>query len=59
MKCPFRKKIIHKPEIRNGYYPIYPQDVTEYMDCYENDCPFYEMGFCRRIKKAEEKHEDA
>ena len=51
MKCPFRKIVIHKPEVHDGYYKRYAQDIEEYPDCYEDECPFYEWkSKCKRSK---------
>ena len=41
MKCPYRKKIIHKPEHTEGFITYYAADIEEYADCCESKCPFY------------------
>lgn len=41
MKCPYRKRIIHKPEHTEGYVTYYAEDIEEFADCCESKCYFY------------------
>lgn len=41
MKCPYRTKVIHKPEDTEGYVKNFAEDVTEFCDCIKSECPFY------------------
>lgn len=41
MKCPYRTKVIHKPEQREWYLIKFAEDITEFCDCLKSECPFY------------------
>lgn len=41
MKCPYQTKVIHKPEDTEGYIKHFAEDITEFGDCYGNECPYY------------------
>lgn len=41
MKCPYQKRIIHKPEYTENYILHYAVDIEEFADCCKNECPFY------------------
>lgn len=42
MKCPYQKKVIHKPEFIDGFQTTrYAEDIIEFCDCLEKSCPFY------------------
>lgn len=40
MKCPYQKKIIHKPAITKDGVKC-SEDIAEFCDCMRLDCPFY------------------
>ena len=64
MKCPYQTRVIHKPEFTNGC--AYAEDVTEFCDCVQSECPFYytreykhkstrlTTGHCRRAERSGE-----
>lgn len=40
MKCPYQKKVIHKPVItENGIKAS--EDIAEFCECLKAECPFY------------------
>jgi len=41
MKCPYQTRVIHKPEYTEGYVKNFAEDITEFGDCLETECPFY------------------
>ena len=41
MKCPYQTITRHIPECEIGTAKIYAQDITEFGECWKNDCPFY------------------
>lgn len=42
MKCPYLKKVIHKPQVYDGYEILnYQEDISEMCDCLQKECPFY------------------
>lgn len=41
MKCPYQTRVIHKPEYTEGYVRNFAEDITEFTDCVETECPFY------------------
>ena len=41
MKCPYQTKVIHKPEDTEGYIKSFAEDITEFCECVEEECPFY------------------
>lgn len=41
MKCPYQTRVIHKPEYTEGYVRNFAEDITEFGDCFETECPFY------------------
>ena len=42
MKCPYLKKVIHKPQVYDGYEILkYDEDIFEMCDCIQEECPFY------------------
>lgn len=41
MKCPYQKRVIHKPEYTEGYVRHFAEDITEFGDCVMTECPFY------------------
>lgn len=57
MKCPYRTKVIHKPENTDGYGQNFAEDITEFMECIKSECPFYyttmygNMDNCSRAEK--------
>lgn len=60
MKCPYRKTIVHWPEIRDGEKIRFARDTEEFGECYEEKCPFfekYENGEkdCRKAAREENK----
>ena len=57
MKCPYRTKIIHKPEYTDGYIKHFAEDITEFCDCVQDECPFYyetwahnPMKHCKKVE---------
>ena len=41
MKCPYQILVTHKPEHTVGYV-IYPaEDITQFGECLNKECPFY------------------
>ena len=42
MKCPYRTKVIHKPENTDGYVKHFAEDITEFCECVKTGCPFYD-----------------
>ena len=34
-------RVIHKPEYTEGDMRNYAEDITEFGDCIESECPFY------------------
>ncbi len=57
MKCPYQTKTIHKPEYTDGYIKHFAEDITEFCDCVQDECPFYYETWAHRkvkhCKKAE------
>ena len=62
MICPYRKVIVHQPEIREGEKIRYQREYEEFADCYGKECPFYGEywtngdetdihGVCKRASK--------
>ena len=41
MKCPYRTRVIHKPEYTEGYIKHFAEDITEFCECLKSECPFY------------------
>jgi hypothetical protein len=41
MKCPYRKKVIHKDKRHEMYTIKYAQDIEEFCECDKEECPFY------------------
>ena len=42
MKCPYQKKVIHIPEAYlDMKTALYAEDITQFCDCLESECPFY------------------
>ena len=41
MRCPYQTKIIHVPERDNGYITYYAKDITTFLECVKDECPFY------------------
>ena len=54
MKCPFRKTIIHAPERKQNYAHFFANDIEEFGDCYEEECPYYQDKRCMRVKYADQ-----
>ena len=57
MKCPYQTKIIHKPEYTDGYIKHFAEDITEFCDCVQDECPFYyetwehkPMKHCKKVE---------
>ncbi len=57
MKCPYRIRMIHKPEYRCGYGKHFAEDITEFNECLKSECPFYYTSWahetvehCRRAE---------
>ena len=45
MRCPYQKKIIHKPsQIDNSgcFIPEYAEDITVFGECLRGECPYYQ-----------------
>ena len=40
MKCPYQKKVIHKPVITENDV-ICSEDIAEFCECMRAECPFY------------------
>lgn len=40
MKCPYQKKVIHKPVITDDGIKC-SEDITEFCECLRLECPFY------------------
>lgn len=58
MKCPYQTRVIHKPERKEGYVRYFAEDITEFCECVENECPFYykhTTGHCRKVENEVEK----
>lgn len=53
MKCPFRRIVTHKPASFSEYRMTYEQEIEDFAECYERECPCYDYinKECRRIKK--------
>lgn len=59
MRCPYQKRVIHKPEDTLGYMKHFAEDITVFADCLKCECPFYykkNTDHCRRAER-EEKNE--
>ena len=42
MKCPYLKKVKHRPPVYDGYEILnYQEDISEMCDCIQKECPFY------------------
>ena len=41
MKCPYQTITKHIPEHEIVFEKVYAQDITEFGECWKNDCPFY------------------
>ena len=57
MKCPYRKIIVHRPEVEQGYVVSKgyltecSKDIEQFADCYEGACPFYEpYHICKKVE---------
>lgn len=62
MKCPYQKKVIHRPEVllhnpealEEIITTIYAEDITVFCECLKSECPFYyttEYKPARKIKE--------
>ncbi|MCK9556368.1 hypothetical protein M0R36_11260 [bacterium] len=60
MKCPWRKRVIHYRNEKDGCgVPIPEQEVEQWEPCIKEECPFYKGKFqakpgCGRAEKREE-----
>lgn len=50
MKCPYRKNIVHQPDRNEHYIRYFAQDIEEFGNCYENECPFYVDKRCYKAE---------
>lgn len=41
MRCPYQTKTIHKPQRNDGYIMGYAEDITMFLECAKDECPFY------------------
>ena len=48
MKCPYRKIIIKRPEMKANYTVKFAQDIEEFADCYEGQCFFWGDYKCHK-----------
>lgn len=60
MKCPYRKTIVHQPEIREGDKIRFERQTEEFGECYESECPFFRTRpdgekDCRKAAREENK----
>ena len=52
MKCPYRLEKKFLKNVDNGYMRYKSNDLYEnFADCYEDKCPFYSGGICRKVEK--------
>lgn len=54
MICPYRKRVIHRPDHVDGCTRYYALDTEEFLDCYKKDCPFYAAENDECLKAAAE-----
>lgn len=43
MRCPYRTKVVHQPQKTKGYTTIFAEDITEFAECHEKECPYYDF----------------
>jgi len=58
MKCPFRTIVNHTDAYSYGYRYHPAQTITEFAECYKEQCPCYDKGNCMRIKQNEKVKEE-
>jgi len=55
MKCPYRTVVIHHPQTTEGYIINPAKDVTDFAECANEECPFYQDDLgtdtCLKAKK--------
>lgn len=48
MKCPYRKIITKRPEMKGHYTIKFAQYIENFADCYEGQCFFWEDKKCHK-----------
>ena len=51
MKCPYQIKTIHMPEHDDGYITCYAEDITMFLECVKDECPFYYISGSGKVER--------